>query len=152
TMDGEAYQVTLNSMMERIFQLENEVKELRQLIFVQMPQLVKPIDNPSSIPANADLSEPVAGSVYWEVTCLGNFRLRCAGSDLTFCNCRRGQSILKYLLASPGCAASSEMLIEQFWPQVDPEVGKHSLQVAVHTLRRSLRGCGPNGSNETVLF
>ena len=89
-MDGEAYQVTLNSMMERIFQLENEVKELRQLIFVQMPQLVKPIDKPSSIPANADLSAPVAGSVYWEVTCLGNFRLRCAGSDLTLCNSRVG--------------------------------------------------------------
>ena len=35
---------------------------------------------------------------------------------------------------------------------MDPAAGLHSLQVAVHALRRSLSGCGPNGSDETVLF
>ena len=94
----------------------------------------------------------MVGTDCWEVTCLGNFRLRYAGRDLALCNSRRGQSILKYLLASPEYAASSEVLIECFWPQVDPEAGVHSLQVAVHALRRSLHGCGPNGSDETVLF
>lgn len=151
-MDEEPYLATLTSMIERIFRLEKEVKELRQLIFIQIPHLVKPIDKSLSITANSDLSELVVRSDYWEVTCLGSFHLNCAGRDLTLCKSRRGQSILKYLLASPGYAASSEMLIERFWPQVDPEAGGHSLQVAVHTLRRSLRGCGPNGGDETVLF
>ena len=102
-------ETVLTRIMERISRLENEVRELRQLIFVQMPHLVKPIDKSSSIPANSDLPEPEAGTDCWKVTCLGNFRLRCAGSDLSLCNSRRGQSILKYLLASPGYAASSEM-------------------------------------------
>lgn len=145
-------ETALTRIMERLCRLENEVRELRQLIFVQMPHLVKPIDKSSSNPANSDLPEPEAGTDCWEVTCLGNFRLHCAGSDLSLCNSRRGQSILKYLLASPGYAASSEMLVERFWPRVDPEAGVRSLQVAVHTLRRSLRGYGPDGSNETVLF
>jgi len=152
-MDEESFQTTLNSMIERISHLENEVRELRQLLFVQEPQVAKPLDRPSPIPTLANVSElVVAETNCWEVTCLGNFRLSCASRDLTLCNSRRGQSILKYLLASPGYAASSEMLIECFWPQMDPEAGAHSLQVAVHTLRRSLRGCGPNGSNETILF
>jgi DNA-binding SARP family transcriptional activator len=151
-MDKETSQTALTRILERISRLENEIRELRQLIFVQMPHLVKPIDKSLSIASNSDLSESMARTDYWEVTCLGRFRLRYAGRDLALCSSRRGQSILKYLLASPGYAASSETFLEHFWPQVDPEAGAHSLQVAVHTLRHSLRGCGPDGSDETVLF
>jgi DNA-binding SARP family transcriptional activator len=152
-MDEEPYEATLNSLTERISRLENELSELRQLVLLQKPYLTKPIDKPTRIPTNSDLPDSVVAETdCWEVTCLGNFRLRCAGRDLTLCKSRRGQSILKYLLASPGYAASSELLIECFWPQVDPEAGTHSLQVAVHALRRSLHGFGPNGSDETVLF
>jgi DNA-binding SARP family transcriptional activator len=35
---------------------------------------------------------------------------------------------------------------------MDAVAGARSLQVAVHTLRCSLRSCGPGGSDETVLF
>jgi DNA-binding SARP family transcriptional activator len=35
---------------------------------------------------------------------------------------------------------------------MDAVAGARNLQVAVHTLRCSLRGCGPEGSDETVLF
>ena len=47
TMDEEIYQNTLNSVIKRISHLENEVRELHQLLFVQKPQLAKPIDKPS---------------------------------------------------------------------------------------------------------
>jgi DNA-binding SARP family transcriptional activator len=151
-MDEEAYQATLNSVIERISQLENEVRELRQLILVQKPHLVNLIDKSSAIPANSNVFEPVTGTDCWEVICLGRFRLRSSGRDPAPCGSRRSQSILKYLLGSPGYAASSEILIECFWPQGDPTAGAHSLQVAVHALRRSLRGFGPQGSDETVLF
>jgi DNA-binding SARP family transcriptional activator len=152
-MDEEVSQATLNSLIERISRLEKEIMELRQILLVQMPRLEQPIIRPSFSLADTNLSEPLeAKTDCWEVTCLGNFHLCYAGRDLALCNSRRGQSILKYLLASPGYAVSSEMLIECFWPQVDSDAGAHSLQVAVHTLRRSLRGCGPNGGDETVLF
>jgi DNA-binding SARP family transcriptional activator len=68
------------------------------------------------------------------------------------CKSRRGQSLLKYLLASPGFAASTDVLVDCLWPQVDAEADMRNLQVAVHALRCSLRGCGPGGSDETVLF
>ena len=151
-MDEETCQVTLSSMMERISRLENDLRELRQLVLLQKPYLGISMHKPLTISTKSDLHSPTVVGDSWEVTCLGNFRLRYAGRDLALCKSRRGQSILKYLLASPEYAASSEMLIECFWPQVDPEAGVHSLQVAVHALRRSLRGCGPNGSDETVLF
>ncbi len=152
-MDEETHQDTINSMMERISRLENEVRELRQLVLPEEVPLAKPIDKPSSGLDKLGLPKPVvAGTTCWEVTCLGNFRFCCAGRDLTLCRSRRGQSILKYLLASPGHAASTETLIECFWSQADPAAGLRSLQVAIHTLRRSLRGFGPNGSDETVMF
>ena len=83
---------------------------------------------------------------------LAEFHLRCAGREVPACRNRRGQSLLKYLLGSPGFAASKEVLVECFWPQMDAVAGARNLQVAVHTLRCSLRGCGPGGSDETVLF
>lgn len=153
TMDEETRQATLNSMMERISRLETEVRELRQLVFPEEEYLAKPTDKPSSGLDKSGLPKPVvAGTTCWEVMCLGRFRLCHAGRDLTLCSSRRGQSILKYLLASTGYAASTETLIECFWPQTDPAAGLRSLQVAIHTLRRSLRGFGPNGSDETVMF
>ncbi len=152
-MDEKTYQSALSNIIKRVSYLENEVRELRQILFVQMPRLEQPTLRPSSCPADTHLSKPLeAKTAWWEATCLGNFRLSCAGRELALCNSRRGQSILKYLLASPGYAALSETLIECFWPQVDPDAGAHSLQVAVHMLRRSLCGCGPEGSDETVLF
>jgi DNA-binding SARP family transcriptional activator len=60
--------------------------------------------------------------------------------------------VLKYLLASPGFTAPTEVLVDCFWPQMDAVAGARNLQVAIHTLRCSLRGCGPGGSDETILF
>lgn len=94
----------------------------------------------------------VPGVGNWEIRCLGSFHLRCDGREVAPCKSRRGQSLLKYLLDSPGFAASTVALVDCFWPQVDSLVGARSLQVAVHALRSSLRGCGPGGSDETVLF
>jgi DNA-binding SARP family transcriptional activator len=94
----------------------------------------------------------VPGSGDWEVRCLGSFHLRCAGREVPACKSRRGQSLLKYLLASPGFAASTGVLVACLWPQVAALAGARNLQVAVHALRCSLRGCGPGGSDETILF
>ncbi len=152
-MDEEVSQVTLNRLIERIARLEQEIMELRQSLCVQMPCLQRPIGRPVSLSEPLDLSRSeVTAAGRWEVTCFGRFHHRCADRDLVPCRSRRGQSILKYLLSSSGHAASTELLIECFWPQLDSVAGAHNLQVAVHTLRSSLQGCGPDGSDETVLF
>jgi hypothetical protein len=152
-MDTEFCQTSIRSLLERISRLEQDVMELRQCLHVQTSHLERPGNVPASLSIMPNVSRLVApGTGDWEIRCLGRFHLRCAGRDVPPCRSRRGQSLLKYLLASPGFAASTEVLVECFWPQMDAVEGARNLQVAVHTLRCSLRGCGPGGSDETVLF
>ncbi|MBV9577775.1 MAG: bacterial transcriptional activator domain-containing protein [Chloroflexi bacterium] len=60
--------------------------------------------------------------------------------------------MLKFLLGCGGYQATTELLVETFWPEAEPEAGVHSVQMAVHALRRALRGFGPQGDNTAVLF
>jgi DNA-binding SARP family transcriptional activator len=88
----------------------------------------------------------------WHVTCLGSFQLVCGDRVPPSCSSRRGWGILQYLLVRPGYAATRDTLIEAFWPGAEPYAGAHSLQMAIHALRRALRGCGPGGSDDAILF
>jgi DNA-binding SARP family transcriptional activator len=86
------------------------------------------------------------------VICLGGFQIHCGGRVPPPCSSRRGWGILQYLLVRPGYAATRDVLIDAFWPEAEPNAGAHSLQMAIHALRRALKGCGPGGSDETILF
>jgi DNA-binding SARP family transcriptional activator len=152
-MSTEFFQAPLNSLLERIARLEQEIIELRQCLPVQSSQVERPGNVPVSFsPTSRGPRLGTPGTVDWEIRCMGSFQLRCAGREVPPCRSRRGQPLLKYLLASPGYAASAEVLVDCFWPQMDSVAGARNLQVAVHTLRCSLRGCGPGGSDETILF
>ncbi len=152
-MDTACSQTSLTRLLERISRLEQDVIELRQCVQAPPAQVTRPGNGPASPSTTSTVSRcPQPGTGDWEVWCLGRFHLRCADREVPPCRSRRGQSLLKYLLASPGCAAATEVLVDCFWPQMDSVAGARSLQVAVHTLRCSLRGCGPGGSDETVLF
>jgi DNA-binding SARP family transcriptional activator len=152
-MDTQSCQTSLKSLLERISRLEEEVMELRQFLQAHIAHLGRPGNVPASLSTTSTVTRLAApGHGDWEIMCLGRFHLRCAGRDVPPCRSRRGQSLLKYLLDSPGFAASTEVLVECFWPQMDSVAGARNLQVAVHTLRCSLRGCGPGGSDEAVIF
>jgi len=152
-MDEKTSQITLDGIIGRISRLEEELIEVRQLLTNNLSCLERPMNLPAFLsPKPNVLQSERFKSGYWEVSSLGRFHHRCDGHDLAPCRSRRGQSILKYLLASPGYSTSVEMLIECFWPQTDSIAGAHNLQEAIYTLRRSLQGCGPGGSDETILF
>ncbi len=72
------------------------------------------------------------------VTCFGRFSIRHNGQALTLCSNRSGQTILRYLAVQPEHRASADTLMEILWPDDEPEVARHKLQVAVSALRRSL--------------
>lgn len=137
---------------ERLLGLERQVRELRQML------LAAAWDGDDGVMASEAGAAPTAigarstRPVDWQVTCLGPFRLRCGGRLPAPCSSRRGWGILQYLLVRPGYAAARDVLIETFWPGRDPSAGAHSLQMAIHALRRALRGCGPGGGDEAVLF
>src|SRR3954467_9330389 len=76
----------------------------------------------------------------WQVACLGRFQLWSDGRLAPSCSSRRGWGVLQYLVVRPGSAAPRDALIGAFWRGAEPAAGAHNLQVAVHALRRSLRG------------
>jgi DNA-binding SARP family transcriptional activator len=137
---------------ERLLGLERQVRELRQMLLAGAWDDDHGVTASEVEAAPTPLSTRSSRLVDWQVTCLGPFRLRCGGRLLAPCSSRRGWSILQYLLVRPGYAATRDVLIETFWPGVEPAAGAHSLQMAIHALRRALRGCGPGDSDEAVLY
>jgi DNA-binding SARP family transcriptional activator len=150
-MEHDGCQSTLIGALERVARLEHELCELRHFLITHVHSSTAPDTRPTLVPdvAPASVACPISR---WEARMLGTFHLCCDGHVPPLCRSRRGQSILKYLLASPGYGAAAEALVDSFWPEADPTAAAHNLHMAVHALRRSLRGCGPGGGDETVLF
>ncbi|HET8912577.1 MAG TPA: BTAD domain-containing putative transcriptional regulator [Ktedonobacteraceae bacterium] len=71
-------------------------------------------------------------------TCFGRFEVKQADKTLELCSNRNGQGILRYLVAQPNHRASMDTLMSIFWPDNDPDMAHHKLQVAISALRRSL--------------
>ena len=72
------------------------------------------------------------------ITCFGRFEVRRLGQSVTLCSNRNGQAILRYLVAHTNHCATMDMLMAAMWPEDEPEVAHHKLQVAVSALRCSL--------------
>jgi DNA-binding SARP family transcriptional activator len=145
--------LNMEEAWERLLCLERQVQELRHLL---QAEDAPPDDGAAKTEPRLTLlsAHPASNARpgHWQVTCLGRFQLRCAGQLPPSCTSRRGWGVLQYLLVRPGHAATRDALIEAFWPSAAPSAGAHNLQVAVHAVRRALRGCGPDGSDETILF
>lgn len=133
----------------RLLHLEHQVRELRHLLLAEHAPTDGPAHDQPPVPLRHTSDAPVA---HWQVVCLGAFQLRCAGREQPSCSSRRGWGILQFLLTRPGYAATRDALIEAFWPESAPAAGAHNLQMAVHALRRALRGYGPAGSDEVVVY
>jgi DNA-binding SARP family transcriptional activator len=83
--------------------------------------------------ANNDNSLP---ALYF--TCFGHFEVKRLGQTVPLCSNRNGQAILRYLVAQSGHRVSKDTLMALLWPEDEPEVAHHKLQVAISALRRSL--------------
>jgi DNA-binding SARP family transcriptional activator len=71
-------------------------------------------------------------------TCFGRFEVKRSGQTITLCSNRNGQAILRYMVAQSNHRATMDTLMALLWPEDEPEVAHHKLQVAISTLRRSL--------------
>ncbi len=72
------------------------------------------------------------------IACFGRFEVRRMEQVVALCQNRKGQEILRYLVAQPGYRTSIDTLMDVVWPTDPPEVARRKLQVAVSVLRRSL--------------
>jgi DNA-binding SARP family transcriptional activator len=82
------------------------------------------------------------------ITCFGQFIVRRGGDLLELCRSRHGQAILRYLITQSGYRATADTLMEVLWPDEEPAIARHRLQVATSSLRGSLNqgyDCDPGG-------
>ena len=69
---------------------------------------------------------------------LGNFNVTMQDKNLKLPS-SRGQSLFKYLLLHHKQNTTREVLMEIFWPNSNPETARNNLNVAIHSIRQSLR-------------
>lgn len=72
------------------------------------------------------------------ITCFCRFQVRRLGQPIVLCSSRKGQAILRYLVAQPQHYATMDVLMALLWPEDEPAVAHHKLQVAISALRCSL--------------
>ena len=65
------------------------------------------------------------------VRLLGDFELTVDGRRTTAWHGQLGPALVKYLMAQPRRACARDVLLEQFWPGVDPDVARNRLHVAL---------------------
>jgi DNA-binding SARP family transcriptional activator len=99
-------------------------------------ETVYPQGTPQQTVAYRDESSDTLPALY--ITCFCRFQVRRLGQPIVLCSNRNGQAILRYLVTQPEHRASMDILMTLVWPEDEPAVAHHKLQVAVSALRRSL--------------
>jgi DNA-binding SARP family transcriptional activator len=84
------------------------------------------------------------------VYCLGAFQVYQDDQPITVWPSSKGKSVFKYLVTHRERPGAKEVLMELFWPGVDPDPARNSLNVAIYGLRQALRQARPSFSH--ILF
>lgn len=72
----------------------------------------------------------------WRVRLLGTFQVERNGKAAAF-RTKKTASLLAYLVYYRGRRVSKDLLIDALWPEADSEKGRHSLRVALSSLRQT---------------
>src|SRR5207247_423066 len=83
----------------------------------------------------------------WHIQLFGGLRASQSGRTIARFRTQKTGGLLAYLAYHLGHSHSRETLIELFWPDSEPESGRHSLSLALSSLRHQLEPPGsPSGS------
>jgi len=74
-----------------------------------------------------------------EVRLFGPFELRVDGKAVGGWRGQRALGVLKQVLSSPRRTSPRDVLLDTLWPDADPHRARNRLQVAVSTVRRTVR-------------
>ncbi len=97
-----------------------------------------PLGDPAAEPRAAE-GAVADGPAVLRVRMLGSFEVSLGGRRIEAWHGQRGQMLLKYLLARRGRSCPRDVLIDAFWPEIEPGRARNRLHVALSALRRSLR-------------
>ncbi len=76
------------------------------------------------------------------LTTLGRFTLSVDGNSTPGPATRKARALMAFLVMNRNADTARERLLEMFWPDVDPERARNSLNTALHSIRRCLRTAG----------
>ncbi len=82
---------------------------------------------------------------------LGPFHLLLNGLSVSNFASKKYRSLLAYLLYHNRRPSFRETLMEVFWPDVDPDSARNSLNVAIHSIRQMLKRSLPPQTNILIL-
>jgi DNA-binding SARP family transcriptional activator len=139
-----AQRARLSTIEKLLSALKEDMRQLLSASPSTTQQLHQPVSRQShevtqtpSIPASS-IEVGLPPALYF--SCFGRFEVRRLGKVLTLCSNRNGQAMLRYLVVQSNRAATMDALMDSFWPDDEPDVAHHKLQVAASALRRSLNG------------
>ncbi len=81
----------------------------------------------------------------WSIRLLGQLRLTRAEMTVSRFRTQKAAGLLAYLAYHGDRSHPREELTELLWPEADPDSSRHSLSVALSSLRNQ-KGDGPPGS------
>jgi predicted ATPase/DNA-binding SARP family transcriptional activator len=73
---------------------------------------------------------------------LGGFAFSVNGISASIPATRKARALMAFLIMNREAQSARERLLEIFWPDVDPDSARHSLNTALHSIRRCLRMAG----------
>jgi len=89
---------------------------------------------------DADACPPgTTGSAELAVCLLGRFRLFRRGQLVDGWQGPKTPRVVRYLFAQRGRPAPRDVLIDLFWPDVDPETARRNLHQAIYVIRKAIR-------------
>ena len=116
-----------------------------------LPTGVHSVKNVKSQQPLLDKEDSIALPALYFV-CFGRFEVRRNGQSVLLCPSRKGQAVLRYLIAHPEHRASIDMLMTMLWAEDAINNVRHKLQVAISALRSSLnRGYESNQGGGYIL-
>src|ERR1041385_6409603 len=89
-------------------------------------------------------------NVHWRVQLFGGLRASQTGRTIARFRTQKTGGLLAYLAYHLGHSHSRETLIELFWPDSEPESGRHSLSLALSSLRSQLEPPGASSGTAIV--
>lgn len=108
---------------------------------MQLPPETDVSDAGSDVALIDDQANKSAASLV--VYCLGKFQVVDCGRLISEWPNSKSKQVFKYLLTHRQHSVSKDSLMETFWPEVDPDHARNSLNVAIYRIRHTLSAAKP---------
>ncbi len=149
-------------LVEHLADLQEEYRQLRSSLVKVQSQIARHeahvrqcledaltlADAMQHVPERNSPATSAGGAVLYVQT-LGTFSVEHHAQTVSLGSNRNGRALFRYLVTLPERRAARDVLLENFWPDDDPQTAAHKLHIAVSALRHAL---GEFVDGETILF